>query len=209
MRKFLKKQIELKLVSAIIYLCENRKKVLLGFLLLVIPIVCALGFCGNLSKISLSAEGNISFSVPQLASTEEKRSVISIPTTVVKQNPFLPCNNIDSTTSVSDVPKQYLVEPPESISESSDAVRLMDTIVSGILYDDFSPSAILNIEGNDYLVKKGDVVNNYKILNITRNSVAVKLGENSYSAGIGEILTEGEVNHSNIPNLNNKFGGVQ
>ena len=34
----------------------------------------------------------------------------------------------------------------------------MDTVVSGILYDKFSPSAILNIEGNDYLVKKGDVV---------------------------------------------------
>ena len=207
MRKFLKKQIESKLVSAIIYLCENCKKILLGMLLLIIPTVCIL--CANLSKISLSTEGNISFSVPQLASTEEKRSVISIPTTVVKQNPFLPCNNIDSNISVSDVPRQYLIEPPESISESSDAVRLMDTIVSGILYDDFSPSAILNIEGNDYLVKKGDVVNNYKILNITRNSVAVKLGENSYSAGIGEILTEGELKHSNIPNLNNKFGGVQ
>ena len=26
-------------------------------------------------------------------------------------------------------------------------------------------SAILNIEGTDYLVKKGDMVNNYKILN--------------------------------------------
>jgi hypothetical protein len=67
----------------------------------------------------------------------------------------------------------------------------------------------LNIEGNDYLVKKGDTVNNYKILNIAKDSVTVKLGSNTYKAGIGEILTEGQLNHSNIPNLNNKFGGVQ
>ena len=83
----------------------------------------------------------------------------------------------------------------------------MDTIVSGILFDKYSPSAILNIEGNDYLVKKGDVVNNYKVLNILQDSVTVKLGENVYKAGIGEILTEGALNHNNVSNLENKFGG--
>jgi hypothetical protein len=83
----------------------------------------------------------------------------------------------------------------------------MDTIVSGILYDKFSPSAILNIEGSDYLVKKGDVVNNYKILNISQDSVSVKLGNNTYKAGIGEILTEGSINYNNVSNLNKKFGG--
>ena len=80
-------------------------------------------------------------------------------------------------------------------------------IPSGILYDKFSPSAILNIEGNDYLVKKGDVVNKYKVLNITQNSVTVKLGSNTYNAGIGEILTEGSVNYNDVSNLSKKFGG--
>ena len=76
-----------------------------------------------------------------------------------------------------------------------------------VLYDKFSPSAILNIEGSDYLVKQGDVVNNYKVLNIAKDSVTVKLGANVYRAGIGEILTEGSVNYNNVANLNNKFGG--
>ena len=75
------------------------------------------------------------------------------------------------------------------------------------MYDKFSPSAILNIEGNDYLVKKGDVVNKYKVLNITQNSVTVKLGNNTYNAGIGEILTEGSVNYNDVSNLSKKFGG--
>ena len=100
-----------------------------------------------------------------------------------------------------------MVAPPETLNEGSDAARVMDTLVSGILYDKRSPSAIINIEGNDYLVKKGDVVNSYKILNIEQNSVTVKLGSNTYKAGIGEILTEGSVNHNDVSNLSKKFGG--
>ena len=143
-----------------------------------------------------------------LASTSTKTNVISIPTGTVKANPFLPYRTITKDyDSVSDVPKFDLVAPPETVNENSDAARVMDTIVSGILYDKFSPSAILNIEGNDYLVKKGDVVNNYKVLDITQNSVSVKLGNNTYKAGIGEILTEGTVNYNDVSNLSKKFGG--
>ena len=58
-------------------------------------------------------------------------------------------------------------------------------------------------------VKKGDVVNNYKVVSIVQDSVTVKLGSNVYKAGIGEILTEGSLNHNDVSNLNNKFGGVQ
>ena len=112
-----------------------------------------------------------------------------------------------SGSSTLDVPAFTLVEPPEVVDENSDAARVMDTVVSGILFDKFSPSAILNIEGNDYLVKKGDVVNNYKVVNIMQDSVTVKLGSNVYKAGIGEILTEGSLNHNDVSNLNNKFGG--
>jgi hypothetical protein len=35
------------------------------------------------------------------------------------------------------------------------------------------------------------------------------LGANVYKAGIGEILTEGSMNHNNVSNLENKFGGVR
>ena len=40
-----------------------------------------------------------------------------------------------------------------------------------------------------------------------QDSVTVKLGANTYKAGIGEILTEGTVNVNDVSNLDNKFGG--
>lgn len=142
-----------------------------------------------------------------IAAASSQKSVITIPTGMVKANPFVPYRDITETGVVNDVPAYNLVEPPEVINDNSDGARVMDTIVSGILFDKFSPSAIINIEGNDYLVKKGDVVNNYKVVNITQDTVTVQLGSNTYKAGIGEILTEGTLNHNEVSNLNNKFGG--
>lgn len=164
-----------------------------------------------LSNIDLSSlkddSSTITFEISPAAVTPSKTSVISIPNGMVKAHPFLPYKEINSKTNLNDVPQTILMEPPTTLGEDADAIRVMDTIVSGILYDKFSPSAILNIEGNDYLVKKGDVVNNYNVLAITQNSVTVKLGANVYKAGIGQILTEGNVNHNDVSNLNNKFGG--
>lgn len=150
-------------------------------------------------------------SAPVTATGSSAKGTINVPKGTIKLNPFVPYRNIDvvTTKTGTDVPAYTLVEPPEEVAEGSDAARVMDTIVSGILYDKYSPSAIINIEGMDYLVKKGDVVNNYKVLCIAQDSVTVKLGENTYKAGIGEILTEGTLNHNDVSNLNNKFGGAR
>ncbi len=162
------------------------------------------------SEIGFLDQKDFDFIIKPIASTGSSRQNISIPNGIVKANPFLPYRNIGQETVkdlVDDVPRFDLIEPPESIVDGSEAARVMDTIVSGILYDKYSPSAILNIEGNDYLVKTGDVVNNYKIVAINQDNVTVKLGSNTYKAGIGEILTEGDVQHNTISNLNKKFGG--
>ena len=97
------------------------------------------------------------------------------------------------------------------------------TPVSGLLQEFYTPSTTLDgtitssatqtVNGDKDLiidqiyVTKGDTVNKYKVLNITQNSVTVKLGNNTYCAGIGEILTEGSVNHNDVSNLSKKFGG--
>ena len=135
-----------------------------------------------------------------------KTENLSIPTQVVNQNPFLPYRNL-GPTEYNRISEDLLVAPPEILEEASTAVRIMNTTVSGILYDKYNSSAILNIEGTDYFVKKGDIVNNYKVLDIKKDSVTVKLEGNIYTAGIGEILTEGTITHNNISNLNKKFGG--
>lgn len=140
-----------------------------------------------------------------ISAAATKREVISVQRKITKADPFMPYREISSTFNAP--PKFELLEPPEYANESSEAARVMDTSVSGILYDVYSPSAILNIEGVDQLVKKGDIINNYHVVDIDRNSVVVKLGSNVYRAGIGEILTTGDINHNTISNLDRKFGG--
>ncbi len=184
------------------------------FLLLAILVAVPFFFSAKQSDIAiveLSEDSLLKMATAPVAATgSAARGTINVPTGTVKLNPFVPYRNIDTIVNTdNDVPTYTLVEPPEEVAEGSDAARVMDTIVSGILYDKYSPSAIINIEGMDYLVKKGDVVNNYKVLCIAQDSVTVKLGENTYKAGIGEILTEGTLNHNDVSNLNNKFGGAR
>lgn len=101
----------------------------------------------------------------------------------------------------------YLTPPPETLPVNNDAGKVMATTISGILYDKYSPSAIINIEGTDYLVKRGDIINKYRILSIGKTQVAVQLGRNIYKAGVGELLTQASFNEGNISNLNKRFGG--
>jgi len=180
--------------------------IVIGIVLL--PLFIVVLFHGSPKTIALEDNDLIKLTNSPLAIASSGRGVISVPSGQANANPFVPYRNI-SKNSLMDVPSFELVEPPEHLDTNSDAARVMDTIVSGILYDKYSPSAILNIEGNDYLVKKGDVINNYKVLNIMQNAVTVRLGKNVYTAGIGEILTEGDVNYNNVPNLSNRFGGVK
>lgn len=178
-------------------------------LLILVPVLFLFFTHNELKNVSLGEESDVQFSIVPVAAVTEKKGIISIPSGTVKANPFLPYRDIGAIQSTNDVPSATLVEPPQVSDVSMDAIRVMDTIVSGILFDKYSPSAILNIEGNDYLVKKGDVVNNYEVMNILPDSVTVKLGANVYKAGIGEILTEGSLNYNDVSNLNKKFGGVQ
>lgn len=102
-----------------------------------------------------------------------------------------------------------LLPPPEKISLDSNAVDVISTKVSGIMYDKFNPSAILNISGADYLVRTGDIINNYKILSIGKDTVTVQLGVNVYKAGVGQMITGEGVNYNTISNLESKFGGTK
>jgi hypothetical protein len=83
----------------------------------------------------------------------------------------------------------------------------MQTTISGIMFDTFAPSAIVNVDGQDHLVRKGDRINGYKIINITKDRVVVQNGTNIYRASVGETLTTQNVQFNNVYNLEHKFGG--
>lgn len=175
-------------------------------LALILPVALGAYFKGGLADMTSTEGVSVSMVSAPIAATASKRGTISIPAGRVNPNPFLPYRDISGSVS-KDSSNYDLAEPPETITEDSAASKLLNTVVSGILYDKYSPSAILKIEGSDYLVKKGDVVKDYKILHIAQDSVTVMLGDNTFNAGIGEILTEGSVHHNDVSNLSNKFGG--
>lgn len=149
--------------------------------------------------------------IPKKASSSKRintKKVTIVVDNSVRSNPFLPVGGetvIAKKANAYILP--YLTAPPEILPVNADAEKVMTTTISGILYDKYSPSAIINIEGSDYLVKKGDVINKYKILSIGKTQVLVQLGKNIYCAGVGELLTQTNINYNTIANLNKKFGG--
>lgn len=128
-----------------------------------------------------------------------------------RSDPFLPTGEASAKAKTRSQPKpayaSYLMPPPENISVDSTATAVMTTKVSGIMYDKSNPSAILNINDSDYLVRTGDIVNGYKILSIGRETVTVQYGANVYKASVGEMFSENGLNFNTISNLNGKFGG--
>lgn len=129
-----------------------------------------------------------------------------------RANPFVPPNEA-ALIAAANIPaeklKYDLLDPMDVPTADTVAQKVVTTKVSGIMYDKSNPSAILSIEGSDYFVRSGDVVNGYKILAIGKNNVTVQMGSNVYKAGVGQLVTEGqsEVKYNTVANLSNKFGG--
>lgn len=157
----------------------------------------------NMSK-ARGSDGEVEI-IPKTAERKRTGKMVVVPVADSgRSNPFLPAGE---NIVPSSLPKFNLLAPPESVATDSDADKVMDTTISGILFDKYSPSAIINIGGTDYLVKRGDVINRYKILSIGKDQVVVQLGSNVYKAGVGQLLEQGKMNYNTVANLEKKFGG--
>ncbi len=122
-----------------------------------------------------------------------------------RMDPFMPYMQ---KVALSKQPKFELIAPPTTIPEADPVVdEMVQTKISGIMYDSARPSAIINIGGEDQLVHKGDNVKGYNILNITKNSVVLKYKNNIYQATVGQTLEDG-VNLNPVSGLSNQFGGA-
>lgn len=156
-------------------------------------------------EIMSTRQGQTLANSSTLAKKREKMVLISVADSG-RSNPFLPAGENFLPSSLPRL-NSNLLAPPETLPINSEAGKVMTTTISGILYDKYSPSAIINIEGADYLVKRGDIINHYKILSIGKTEVIVQLGKNVYKAGVGELLSQTNLNYNTIANLNKKFGG--
>lgn len=151
--------------------------------------------------------------VDVIASQGDKMVLVTVDASG-RLDPFLPYNeskkenDAQKNINLEKAKLEYdLVDPPKSASSNPEAEKILTTKVSGIMYDKDSPSAILNIENADYLVRSGDVVNGYKVLSIQPTVVTVQLGSNVYQAGVGQLLVTDGIQYNTISNLENKFGG--
>ena len=101
-----------------------------------------------------------------------------------------------------------IIEPPTSSVSDENLTRLLQTQISGILYDDVSPSAIVNLNGVDQFVKIGDTVAGYTIESITKDKVQITYKNNTYVASVGELFTRGALEKKRaVADLENKFAG--
>ena len=101
--------------------------------------------------------------------------------------------------------------PPTSPGTGSAASRITKTKVVGIMYNEKSPSAIINVDNKDYLVRPGDKIigQEYIVTKINPTWVTAAMGSNVYSAAIGELFSKDgiEENQTDIYDLKNRFGG--
>lgn len=102
--------------------------------------------------------------------------------------------------------------PPTSLaSPDAAAAKITRTKVVGIMYNKSNPSAIINLDNKDYLVRQGDKIidEKYKVLQINQSWITVSLGSNIYSAGIGEMFSKDDLDKTknDLYHLESRFGG--
>ncbi len=129
-------------------------------------------------------------------------------------NPFLPTIDVDAVASSSENENAlgaYEIISPPSGSEINEGVTevstMMETKVSGILYDNDNPQAILNYDGQDQLVSRGDRLGGFYIMSITPDKVILKQGNNVYRVSVGQSVTDEGINYNKNSNLGKQFGG--
>ncbi len=161
---------------------------------------------GKADNAAIAPDDTVDTLTQEKNKDEGKNSLISMSIEDMgRSDPFLP----DSEKVVVKPKPKFvsdLTPPPEALSVDATATQVMTTKISGIMYDKFNPSAILNIGGSDYLVRSGDIVNGYKILSIEKNTVTVQFGANVYKASVGELFTGEGINYNTVSNLQDKFG---
>lgn len=97
--------------------------------------------------------------------------------------------------------------PPLTERMNERMTELLDTKVNGILYDPSSRSvALVNIRGTDYMLHRGDSVNDIIVHDISENAVTLKLDSNTYTVSVGEII-EGDLQVDSVKREGRIFAG--
>lgn len=111
--------------------------------------------------------------------------------TTGRLNPFVPVGNLNNIGFITS-PKIDILPPNETLGQPDPLLdKLMSIKVSGIMYDGVNSSAVINLGGVDYFVQKGDKIDSFTVVDITKTSVAIREKNNIFSASIGQTFTNG------------------
>ncbi len=142
---------------------------------------------------------------------QENDSIMVVYNKASRLNPFKPpiiVEQKDTPFETINNTQFEIIEPPTASVPDENLTKLLQTQISGIMYDSESPAAIVNLNGIDQFVKIGDVVSGYKIENITKDKVQINYKNNSYVASVGELFSKGNLElKPAVANLENKFAG--
>ena len=143
--------------------------------------------------------------------SQENDSIMVVYNKAVRQNPFKPPVVVDSANTPYETINNTqfeIIEPPTASVPDENLSKLLQTQISGIMYDPVSPAAIVNLNGIDHFVKVGDVIAGYKIEKITKDKVQISYKSNNYVASVGELFTKGKLEQLQaVADLEHKFGG--
>ena len=143
--------------------------------------------------------------------SHESDSIMVVYNKAARQNPFKPPVVVDTLTTPYETINNTqfeIIEPPAASIPDENLSKLLQTQISGIMYDAQSPAAIVNLNGVDHFVKVGDVLGGYKIEKITKDKVQISYKSNNYVASVGELFTKGKLEQlQSVANLENKFAG--
>lgn len=165
----------------------------------------------TVSQADDEVEGLFQKEVPSVEDASQGTNEIMVAYNKIKrENPFKPTvveGQDDDYASIGGTEFE-IIEPPTTSIEDENLTRLLQTQISGILFDDESPSAIVNLNGVDQFVKIGDTISGYTIENITKDKVQISYKNNTYVASVGELFTRGYLEKQRaVADLENKFAG--
>ena len=171
---------------------------------------------GNTNVVTQSDQGEVVATVTETPAAnadvnvngEEENAIMVSYSRPVRSNPFKPTDVAKGQNPNLNNSGFEIVEPPVASVPDENLTKLLQTQISGILYDEESPSAIVNLNGMDQFVKVGDNVGGYLIEGISRNQVQISYNNNTYVASVGELFTRGSLEENQaVVNLENKFAG--
>ncbi len=146
-----------------------------------------------------------------LTPTEANNDIMISYNKQARSNPFKPpviAPKKEETYATVNNTDFEIIEPPTTSIEDENLTNLLKTQISGIMFDEESPSAIVNLNGKDQFVKIGDTVSGYTIENITQDKVQIRYKNNSYVASVGQLFTRGVLEKQRaVANLESKFAG--